>query len=90
MTNTARGEVSLRIGARTHILCLTLGALAELERHFGAADLSALGARLKTMTRDDLQVLLAALGGEPVAPDAVNWNEAAAACATCFRLAFAS
>lgn len=31
MTNTVRGETRLRIGEREHTLCLTLGALAEIE-----------------------------------------------------------
>ena len=29
--NPARGEVALTIGGRAHSLCLTLGALAEIE-----------------------------------------------------------
>jgi hypothetical protein len=31
MANPARGEVELVIGGETHTLCLTLGALAEIE-----------------------------------------------------------
>jgi hypothetical protein len=31
MANPQRGEVELVVGGETHVLCLTLGALAEIE-----------------------------------------------------------
>ncbi|WP_417489503.1 GTA-gp10 family protein [Maricaulis sp.] len=34
MANPARGETTLEIGGVTHTLCLTLGALAEIEALF--------------------------------------------------------
>ena len=34
MANAARGETTLEIGGVAHTLCLTLGALAELEALF--------------------------------------------------------
>ena len=45
MTNRRRGEVALELGGQRYTLCLTLGALAELEDAFGVADLAALGER---------------------------------------------
>jgi hypothetical protein len=87
--NAERGEVALTIGGERRTLCLTMGALAALERAFGCDDLTGLGARLRTMTQDDLRVVLDALLGEPVNPEDVDWSAAARACAACFRLAFA-
>jgi len=43
--NRRRGEVEAVIGGERRILCLTLGALAELETAFGAESLSDLGQR---------------------------------------------
>ena len=39
MANRHRGEIEAEIGGRRQALCLTLGALAELEHAFGAHDL---------------------------------------------------
>ena len=39
MANKHRGEIEARFGGETRRLCLTLGALAELEQYFGAGDL---------------------------------------------------
>ena len=44
--NARRGEVGAVIDGRPYTLCLTLGALAELEDAFGAGDLGALAERL--------------------------------------------
>lgn len=76
-------------------LCLTLGALAELETAFGLAGWEELSVRLRTISARDLQVVLAALlrgGGEaetageldtlPVTP-----REAAEAVAAAFEAA---
>lgn len=43
--NRRRGEVEAVIGGERRILCLTLGALAELETAFGAESLADLGQR---------------------------------------------
>ena len=47
MANLHRGEIEATFGARTFRLCLTLGALAELEHAFGVDDLVALAARIE-------------------------------------------
>ncbi len=46
MANRRRGEVSLTLGGRRYTLCLTLGALAELEDALRAEDLAGLAGRL--------------------------------------------
>ena len=45
VANRHRGEIDAVLDGRRHVLCLTLGALAELETAFGASDLSALAGR---------------------------------------------
>ncbi len=47
MANHHRGEASFTLDGRTTALRLTLGSLAELEDALGAADLAALGERLR-------------------------------------------
>jgi hypothetical protein len=66
MPNRRRGEVGLELGGARYTLCLTLGALAELEDAFGVTDLQALGARFTGGTlssRDLIKLLGAALRG---------------------------
>ncbi|MGU3536713.1 gene transfer agent family protein [Methylobacterium sp. A54F] len=66
MPNLRRGEVPLDLGGRRYTLCLTLGALAELEAACGADDLSGLGARFaggRLASRDLIALLGAALRG---------------------------
>ncbi|WP_134497649.1 gene transfer agent family protein [Microvirga pakistanensis] len=66
MANKRRGEVALHLGDRRYTLCLTLGALAELEDVFGVADLMALAERFGTgrlSSRDLLTLLAVALRG---------------------------
>ena len=46
MANRHRGEISAMLDGRERTLCLTLGALAELEASFGVGDLVALAERL--------------------------------------------
>lgn len=46
MANPHRGEIDATLDGRRWTLCLTLGALAELESAFGAQDLSGLFAKL--------------------------------------------
>ena len=48
LVNRKRGEIAAELGGKERALCLTLGALAELEGHFGAADLTALTQRFST------------------------------------------
>jgi len=45
MVNRQRGEIAATLDGRTWTLCLTLGALAELEVALGAGDLMALAQR---------------------------------------------
>ncbi len=66
MPNRRRGEVALELAGRRYALCLTLGALAELEDAFGAADLTALAERFasaRLSARDLLKILAVALRG---------------------------
>ncbi|WP_342150996.1 gene transfer agent family protein [Methylorubrum sp. SB2] len=62
MANRRRGEVPLVLGAERYTLCLTLGALAELEDAFAAGDLAGLAARFEggRLSARDLIVLLGA------------------------------
>ncbi|KLK92713.1 Gene transfer agent (GTA) orfg10 protein [Microvirga vignae] len=66
MANKRRGEVALQFGDKRYTLCLTLGALAELEEAFGVEDLMALAERFGTgrlSSRDLLRLLGVALRG---------------------------
>ncbi|MFD1793617.1 gene transfer agent family protein [Ochrobactrum teleogrylli] len=66
MANRHRGEVAAKLDGRDWILCLTLGALAELETAFEADNLSELIARFSTgrlSARDMLRILCAGLRG---------------------------
>lgn len=64
--NRRRGEIAANIDGREMRLCLTLGALAELEDAFGAEDLGALARRFSSGrlgARDLMRVLHAGLRG---------------------------
>ncbi|NEU14065.1 gene transfer agent family protein [Methylobacterium sp. BTF04] len=66
MANRRRGEVSLTLGPERYTLCLTLGALAELEDALGAGDLAGLAERFshgRLAARDLIALLGAALRG---------------------------
>lgn len=66
MANRRRGEVALALGPERYTLCLTLGALAELEDALGATDLPDLAARFaggRLRSRDLIALLGAALRG---------------------------
>ncbi|MBW8446395.1 MAG: gene transfer agent family protein, partial [Arenimonas sp.] len=60
--NRRRGEVEAVIGGERRILCLTLGALAELETAFGSESLADLGARFAAgrLKAQDLMCILGA------------------------------
>lgn len=96
LSNRARGEVALRIGGVERKLCVTLGALAELEAAFDVASFVDLGERLTRLTASDLLIVLAALvsgGGEmmsarELAAASIDPRAAADAVAEAFRLAF--
>lgn len=93
--NRARGEVLLEVGGRALRLCLTLGALAELEAAFDVVSVSELAERLAHLTAADLIIVLAALskgGGEAVsaahlAAARIDPKAAAAAVAEAFKAA---
>lgn len=60
--NRRRGEVEAMIDGERRILCLTLGALAELETAFGAESLADLGKRFSAgrLKAADLMAILGA------------------------------
>lgn len=62
MANRQRGEVAAILNGREMRLCLTLGALAELEEALGADDLGELVAKFSTghMKADALTAVIAA------------------------------
>lgn len=61
MTNPQRGEVAIEIDGAMRTLCLTLGALAEIEAALGCESLKDLSVRLKSVSARDMIKLLAAL-----------------------------
>lgn len=74
MANTHRGELAAIIGGEEVVLCLTLGALAELEEHLGAADLNGLSERFASghvRARDLTAIIGAGLrgGGHKISDD---------------------
>lgn len=93
--NRARGEVLLQVDERHVRLCLTLGALAELEAAFDVISLNELGERLARVTAADLVVVIAALakgGGEAISAKElcsarIDAKAAATAVAEAFRVA---
>lgn len=67
VVNGVRGEIAAVLAGVERRLCLTLGALAEIETALEVDGLPALIERLKTLSARDLVVVLAALlrgGGE--------------------------
>lgn len=64
--NRRRGEIAAELDGRQYRLCLTLGALAELEASYAADDLSALVARFSTgrlSASDMIRIIGAGLRG---------------------------
>ncbi|MEM7303623.1 MAG: gene transfer agent family protein [Pseudomonadota bacterium] len=64
--NKHRGEVAAKFDGKDHRLCLTLGALAELEAKFDAQDVVALTERFSTgrmSSTDMLKIIAAGLRG---------------------------
>lgn len=94
--NRARGEVLLDINDAPRRLCVTLGALAELEAAFDVNSIVELGERLARLSANELITVIAALvsgGGEAMSAAAiaqarVDPKAAVAAVAEAFRLAF--
>ena len=76
MTNLHRGEIEATLDGRAHKLCLTLGALAELEAAFGDEDMLALATRFekgRISARDCVRIIGAGLrgGGHDISNDTV-------------------
>jgi hypothetical protein len=72
--NSLRGEVAFEIEGEPHTLCLTLGALAEIESGLALTSLLELEARLKAPRVKDLAIVLSALlrgGGHDLQSDAL-------------------
>lgn len=91
LVNTARGEVLLEIDGDRRRLCVTLGALAELEGAFDVGSLAELGERLAQLTASDLITVVAALSATSPAEIAhaeIDPKAAANAVAEAFRAAF--
>jgi hypothetical protein len=66
MVNRHRGEIEAVLDGQPRRLCLTLGALAELEAAFGADDMLALAQRFEAgrlSARDAIRVIAAGLRG---------------------------
>ncbi|MEY4555973.1 MAG: hypothetical protein RL093_1092 [Pseudomonadota bacterium] len=93
--NGARGEVVVMLAGGERRLCLTLGALAEIETGLGLEGLSGLAERMRALSARDLMAVLAALlrgGGERALADeldraGVDPREAAEAVAKAFAAA---
>lgn len=91
----ARGEVMAPLAGAERRLCLTLGALAEIETALGVEGLEALAERMRALSARDLMAVLAALlrgGGERALADgletaAVDPREAAEAVVRAFAAA---
>ncbi len=76
MANKYRGEIDACLDGKTHRLCLTLGALAELEAAFGDEDMLALAARFeggRLRAEDAVRIIGAGLrgAGAEIADEAV-------------------
>jgi hypothetical protein len=74
--NPHRGEIEARLDGKPHRLCLTLGALAELESAFGDTDMLALAERFQAgrlSAREAVRIIAAGLrgAGHDIADDAV-------------------
>lgn len=57
----ARGETSIMLDGQSYTLCLTLGALAELETLFGCGSLTDLQMRLRKLSANEMSQVLSVL-----------------------------
>lgn len=76
MANKHRGDIDAQLDGKAYRLCLTLGALAELEDAFGAEDMLSLATRFESgriTSRDCMRIIGAGLrgGGHDIANEAV-------------------
>lgn len=77
MANLHRGEISANLDGKPYTLCLTLGALAELEEQLGGEDILALAQRFESgriTAREAMCVIGAGLrgAGNDISDDAVG------------------
>jgi hypothetical protein len=66
MANRHRGEIEAELGGKRYTLCLTLGALAEIEHAYGGEDLLAIAERFeqgRIRASDAIRVIAAGLRG---------------------------
>jgi len=66
LANAYRGEIDASIGGKTYKLCLTLGALAELEDSYGEQDMVAIAERFQSgrlKSQDAIKIIGAGLRG---------------------------
>ena len=78
MANIHRGEIEAELSGRRYVLCLTLGALAEIEHAYGGEDLLAIAQRFEAGrigAKDAIRLIGAGLRG---AGNAVTDEEVAA------------
>lgn len=92
MANLLRGEIEADIGGERRTLCLTLGALAELEAAFGAGDVIALAERFQrggVSARDLIVIIACGLrgGGAQVSDMEVASMRVPGGLETCVRIA---
>ena len=83
MANRHRGEIDAILDGRSWTLCLTLGALAELEATYGDEDITSLTARFSSgrlSATDMIRIIGAGLrgGGHPLADEDVAQMQAEA------------
>lgn len=91
MANRLRGEVAAELDGQTFTLCLTLGALAELEDALAAGDLMALARRFEAgqlSAGDAIRVIGAGLrgGGNDIGDEAVARMQASGGAAGFVRI----
>ena len=92
MSNGIRGEARAMLAGVERTLCLTLGALAEIETALGTRGFAELAERMRSLSARDLVAVLAALlrgGGEVETAEtlgraAIDPKEAAEAVARAF------
>lgn len=94
MPNHHRGEIEAEIGGAKRRLVLTLGALAELEAAFGAADLTALAERFgagRMSAQDLIRIIAAGLrgAGETISDEDVARMQVTGGAADYVRIAVA-
>ena len=98
MSNGIRGEARAVLAGVERTLCLTLGALAEIETALGTRGFGELAERMRSLSARDLVAVLAALlrgGGEgdlarDIGKSMIDPHEAAEAVATAFKAASGS